>query len=151
MRKEKLDQLAERMSKEITESLGGFMPKVPRGFLDMELGPPHIHTLEIISRCKKPPKISEIGRRLSISFAMMTHIIDRLESKELLRRESDAKDRRIIRIKLNRKGKALIERMKNFHKRHILNMLSKFEEKDRKEFVEAMDTILNILLKYRRG
>src|SRR3972149_7575629 len=44
--------------------------------------------------------IAEIGERLQIPKPQMTHLIDRLQSLELVSRQTDAGDRRIINIAL---------------------------------------------------
>lgn len=150
MKEKQIKQFVEKMSERMPEAIKGLFPKMPRGFLDLELGPPHMHTLGMISKRKSSPKISEIAKSLSISSAMMTRIIDRLESKGLVSRTSDPNDRRAIRVKLTSRGKVVSRKMRDFHKRHMINMLNTFEEKDRESFMEAVTVITDIMVKYRR-
>ncbi len=150
MKEEKIRQFVEKISKEMPEAIKGMIPKVTRGLLDFELGPAHIFTLEMISKRKSSPKISEIAKSLPVSFAMMTRIIDRLESKGLVSRSSDPSDRRAIRVKLTLKGKAVSRKIRGFRKQHMMNMLNGFEEKDREVFMEAITVITDIMVKYGR-
>ncbi len=150
MKEEQVNRFIEKMLEEMPEAVKGLMPKITKKFLDLELGPPHMHTLKTISEHKNLLKISEISKELSISFAMMTRIIDRLELRGLVSRTSDPNDRRAIRVKLTPRGKVVSRKMKDFQKKHMIKVLNKFEEKDREAFMEAIDRITSILSKYGR-
>ncbi len=53
--------------------------------------------------------IAELGGKLLRSPANMTAAIDRLEDQKLVERVRDEADRRVIRVRLTREGKTLIE------------------------------------------
>ncbi len=132
-----------------------FKPKFSRKqlkkMLDLDISMPHIMVLKTISESKEPPKISEIGRKLSIPFAIMTRIIDRLQSKGLAKRINDPKDRRNYRIELTRKGNELSKKAHEIHMKHMMKVLDKLEENDRESFLKAVMTIITILSKYKEG
>jgi DNA-binding MarR family transcriptional regulator len=53
--------------------------------------------------------VAEIGERLQIAKAQMTHLIDKLVELDLVRREMDETDRRTLNIALTEKGRGLLE------------------------------------------
>ncbi len=55
--------------------------------------------------------IAEIGERLQIPKSQMTHLIDRLERLEIVARQSNPADRRIINIALTDRGRRIIEEL----------------------------------------
>ncbi len=61
--------------------------------------------LHILAMSGSSP-ISEIGRRVCISKPHMTAIIDSLTGEGLVTRRPDPADRRVIRIRITRKGQA---------------------------------------------
>ncbi len=150
MEKDGVERFVEKALRGMPEAMKGLMPKMPKNFLDMELGLPHMHTLRVISECKGSLKISEISKELSISFAMMTRIVDRLESIGLVNRASDPNDRRVVRVKLTLKGRIVSKKIKDFEKKHMMKVLNEFEVEDRKAIMDAIDSIMSILSKYGR-
>ena len=55
--------------------------------------------------------IYEIERRMIYRFANVTRLVDRLEAQGLLKRNQDAKDRRVSRVVITVKGRRLMERL----------------------------------------
>lgn len=66
----------------------------------------------------------ELSRLLLVTSGNLTGIVDRLEARRLLRREPDAQDRRVIRVKLTGKGRAMTARMLPRHKEDLGQILS---------------------------
>lgn len=122
--------------------------KMMAKILSLDISIHHIAVLQIVAHSSQMLKISEIGKTLSIPFAMMTRIIDKIESQGLVERVSDPNDRRIYRIRMTRKGKELTKRACEMHKKQILAALSRFNEIDRAAFIKAMIILKDILIKY---
>ena len=143
---------------EIVERLNEMMPKFNQRFklkldlindiIKLDLGVPHIMTMMMISKCKMSPIISDIAKNLSISYPMMTYIIDRLESKKLLKRIRNTKDRRIVRVVLTKKGEEILSRFHTSHKKRIKDFLETLNKSDRKKFIKSMNEMFDILDKY---
>jgi DNA-binding MarR family transcriptional regulator len=53
--------------------------------------------------------VAQIGEKLQIAKAQMTHLIDKLVALDLVRREMGEADRRTLNIALTEKGQALLE------------------------------------------
>ncbi|MFD2881340.1 MarR family winged helix-turn-helix transcriptional regulator [Paenibacillus rhizoplanae] len=50
-------------------------------------------------------KVSEISRFLGLTPPTVTQLINSLEAKQMVERQADASDRRVVRIKLTEQGK----------------------------------------------
>ncbi len=67
---------------------------------------------------------AEIGAKMLRSPGNMTTAVDRLEERDLVRRQRDSKDRRVVRVCLTRKGTSFVERVMPDHVRTITETMS---------------------------
>ena len=65
----------------------------------------------------------ELSRLLLVTSGNLTGIVDRLESDGLVRRETDDRDRRLVRIVLTKKGRQLVEQIMPLHAMDIRALL----------------------------
>jgi DNA-binding MarR family transcriptional regulator len=87
----------------------------------------------------------EMSKHLSIDTGLMTRMLDKLEAKGVLKRSRSNTDRRVVDLKLTRKGEAIAaeiptialpvlnERVRNFSKaefKELLRLLGKFIDAD---------------------
>lgn len=80
-----------------------------------------------------PRRVSLLARRLSVSTPTMTGILDRLVRQDLISRQDDPEDRRVVLNALTEKGQGLIERLQPVQPdrlRAIVNHLASGERKD---------------------
>mgnify|MGYP001609783853 CR=1 FL=1 len=117
--------------------------------LKMGLEMVHIMIINLIGKSEEKPMISEIGKRLIISNAKMTYIIDEMESKKLLERKRIDKDRRIVRLSLTKKGEEVMKKDEDRIKHQMKLFLQSLNEKERDRFVKAIETIYSVLKKYK--
>ena len=68
---------------------------------------PHMEIMLILRETERQ-HIAEIGERLLIPKPQMTHLINRLVNLDLLERQADEMDRRIINVSLTDKGKKML-------------------------------------------
>jgi DNA-binding MarR family transcriptional regulator len=148
MKGSEVDQFAERVAGKLGLIFKALSLGLKKKLCQMKIGPPHMKVLFLLCSMEKEPTISRISKTLSISLAMMTRIIDRLEEKKLVQRISDPKDRRVIRIHITKKGRKLAHELKELRKKEIVRLMSSFNRKDRKKFMNSMDTVLEVLLRY---
>jgi DNA-binding MarR family transcriptional regulator len=66
----------------------------------------------------------ELSRLLLVTSGNLTGIVDRLEARQLVRRQADARDRRLVRIKLSKKGSAMTRQMLPRHAEDISEVLA---------------------------
>ena len=88
--------------------------------------------------------LSEVGRRLVVTKANVTGLMDRLERQELIRRDSDTPDRRVIRACLTPRGTELLQKALPERDRVIDDLLAGLTPEEK-----AM--LIGLLTKLRRG
>ena len=76
----------------------------------VRLGPTEVGVLEILGALGEATP-SKMAQTLRAARSSMTHALDRLERRGLVRRVRDPQDRRSIRIVLTRRGKETAERV----------------------------------------
>jgi DNA-binding MarR family transcriptional regulator len=76
--------------------------------VDLDISPLHIEIMKLLEGAGKL-NITEIGEKLQIARAQMTHLIDKLVDLEMVERQAGKDDRRMINILLTAKGKATLE------------------------------------------
>ena len=73
--------------------------------------------------------MSEIAEKLSVSKPNVTTLIDKLIEEGLTERLSDKQDRRIVKIKLTKKGAALLKKIKIFTGNKSIRSCLPFQKK----------------------
>ena len=131
--------------KKIMRKLGG---PIDEDLMKLNLDMPHVAILDIITHSEIEPMMSEIGKKLGISKAMITHIIDSMEEKELVKRVEDPKDRRIIRIHVTKLGKGVINKIELHHRNKLKSFLLSLSPSDRNLFINAIRVTHKIFAKY---
>jgi DNA-binding MarR family transcriptional regulator len=89
----------------------------------------------------------ELSRLLLVTSGNLTGIVDRLERDQLVRREPDSDDRRVIRIRLTPKGRRLTEAMLPRHADDIQEVLSAMP----KDQLSQLGDLLGALRDYLHG
>jgi DNA-binding MarR family transcriptional regulator len=81
-----------------------------------DIVPPHFQIMKLLEEAGTL-HVAEIGERLQIARPQMTHLIDRLVELNIVDRETNSEDRRMLNIRLNEKGKTILKE----HDRQIIN------------------------------
>ncbi|TCS78401.1 MarR family winged helix-turn-helix transcriptional regulator [Pectinatus cerevisiiphilus] len=87
---------------------------------------------------------SEIGERLSIIKQQLSPLIDRLENGGFVRRVSDTKDRRRVRIKMTTKGRQFINNHQQLIKVRLETTLATLSEEEIVEFGNSLHTLAKL-------
>jgi DNA-binding MarR family transcriptional regulator len=84
---------------------GRFSAARPAG----ELSTSQYHLLEPLAAAGGPLCVGEVADSAGVSAPSATRMLDGLESRGLVHRERDERDRRIVRVELSDEGRALVE------------------------------------------
>jgi len=76
--------------------------------IDVDIKFPHFEIMRVLQE-EGTLHVAEIGEKLLIAKAQMTHLIDKLVGLNLVEREMDSTDRRTLNIALTDKGRRLLE------------------------------------------
>lgn len=93
---------------------------------------------------------SDLGKRLVVTRASVTSILDKLEAKGLVVRNSVDGNRRIRHVELTPEGLKLVKKIEPIYRRNIHKLLSCFSDVECKQIISYMEKIRERLktLKY---
>ena len=80
--------------------------------IDVDITPLHFEIMTLLEEAGTL-HVAEIGERLQIARAQMTHLIDKLVDLNIVERKMDIADRRIINITLTGRGRVFLKEHKN--------------------------------------
>jgi len=92
--------------------------------------------------------IKEIREELNLTAGRITHILQSLESKKLLQRIPDAKDKRNVNIKLLPKASPLIENLHDNYKRLHENMLKNVSGIEMDNIQTSLTALVDVFKKW---
>jgi len=134
----------------IVENLFRIMPLIRRKLLKVDLAAldkdiSHLHfvIMTILDEAGMLP-VSVIGKRLGISKPQMTHLVDKLISLRLVKRLPDARDRRIINVRLTDNGKITLEECRKLISDNIRGKLSCLKDEELAELSASLEKIRDI-------
>ncbi|MFR1708484.1 MAG: MarR family winged helix-turn-helix transcriptional regulator [Clostridium sp.] len=107
---------------------------------DYDITPAQFEALQIIIN-NNQVTISELSNKLYQAPSTITDLIDRMESKELVQRVRDVKDRRIVRIKALDKGNKILEAVIMERCKFLDYALEDVSRKDKDNFTEYLNTL----------
>lgn len=92
-----------------------------------------------------PLSPSQIARHIMVKSSTVTGVVDRLESKGLVRRLRNSPDRRVITIELTEAGERLAENAPPPIQRKIVEGLRRMPEPEIRKIVEGLKKLTNML------
>lgn len=84
---------------------------------------------------------AELGKRLVVTRASITSVLDKLESKDLVRRIDVPGNRRIHHVELTHKGTELIDHVEPVYRNEVHNVLDDFDEAECAALIDYMEKI----------
>lgn len=85
--------------------------------------------------------VGELARELDVSLPGATAVVYKLEGRGLLFREQDRIDRRVVRLRLSREGKALLGRLRQALEGAVVRALEGVDESTRLGLLEATQKV----------
>ena len=104
-----------------------------------------IHTLEAIGMYDEKT-MSEVAQNLKITVGTLTTAINKLIKKEYVERKRIEEDRRVVLIKLTKKGKLAYRLHEKFHKDMVNTAIDGLNEKEEEVLIHSL-TDLNTFFK----
>ncbi len=137
---------------EFSKKLNELMPNLLKEFTRRQKNPlakgeislPQLFVLNFIKN-KGEAIMGEISRHMATTLSAATGIVDRLVQAHLLTRERDEEDRRIVRIKLTRRGKGIVESVEKERFLLIKDVFGRLSERERQNYLEILEKVYRIL------
>jgi DNA-binding MarR family transcriptional regulator len=105
--------------------------------LQLKFTPSQLEVIRYVAE-KENPTMKDIARHLRITAPSVTTIINLLHKKELLKREFDPGDRRVVRIVLAPKAWKFFSVMKDKKLMILKNIFSKLDRDDKRELIRML-------------
>lgn len=102
--------------------------------------PPQFDALLILDRAGDLT-IGELSNRLYLAYSTTTDLVDRLERAEFVVRARDTADRRVVLVKLQAKGKLVIERVLDARRAYLGIVLESFDESERQQILNVLTVL----------
>ncbi|WNS42559.1 MarR family transcriptional regulator [Paenibacillus sp. MMS20-IR301] len=97
------------------------------------------------SRSAEGLKVSEISRFLGLTPPTVTQLINSLEAKQMLQRQPDPSDRRVVRIKLTEQGKIITRRAREHMDATLNKMVEYLGEEESDHLAELLLKVHNFM------
>ncbi|MBN2144685.1 MAG: MarR family transcriptional regulator [Candidatus Aureabacteria bacterium] len=140
-----LSDFADKIVEAMRALTRGFGKKHSNELCRGKITMPQFIILDFLSS-RSGAKMRDVATFLEISTAAVTGIVDRLQKSGYLDRLPDSRDRRIIHLKLSRKGNALVEKIHKERRQMLISMFSRISQSEREEYLRILTKIKNAIL-----
>jgi DNA-binding MarR family transcriptional regulator len=111
---------------------------------DADTSPTQLAALSTIER-RGPLTLGDLAASERVQPPTITAAVDRLEQRDLVRRSTDATDRRVVRVEITAAGRKLLARHRSRKTAYLARRLDALEPRDRavlEEAVEILDRVM---------
>lgn len=113
----------------------------PKELRSLELTIPQFTVLKnLVARDNE--KMSNLALAMEVTLGNITALVNRLISIGYVRRRSDPKDRRIVRVKLTAKGRNLAKKIMEHQRRQMIKLMGNFSVKDREDYLRIIGKLI---------
>jgi DNA-binding MarR family transcriptional regulator len=114
--------------------------------IDVDTTPLHFEILRLLEKEGKL-HVAEIGEKLHIAKAQMTHLIDKLADLNMVERKTDIDDRRTINITLTGQGRAFLDEHKNRLVHTAVDTMSRLTDEELEDLANTLKKLRDMLAK----
>lgn len=127
-------QLGDRVFREL-------LPIVPKELLHLDLTMPQLKVVLLLF-LNGPTRMSDLASGLSVSLATATGVVDRLVERDIVLREGQPQDRRVVLCHLSEKGQDLIGGMWQSARERAKELLGAIAPSRLQLVTEALEALL---------
>ena len=95
--------------------------------------------------------MGEVAKAFGVTLPAVTHIVDRLEQKNLLTRVDHPTDRRVYVLDLTRPGQALVEELQAIRLSAMEEVLAGMSVADRRSVISGLETLVDAATRVSKG
>lgn len=111
------------------------------GGLPCPLSPPQIATLSCLQESTAPLLMKEVAARLHVTPPSATPVIESLAASGYLRRLTDRRDRRAVRLALTPKGRRMLSAARRAHAMKMRAIISVLSPEDRESLARVLERL----------
>ena len=140
MQENDVEKCAEELIFLVSAIFKAFRIQRPEKLFDIGISMSEMDVLQYLFS-KPKPSMSEMGKDLYIDLSTLTRIVDKLVKKNLVVREPDLEDRRVIRVTISAEGREIGEKFKQKGKEKAKSVLRQMTLEERRTFLSLLETI----------
>jgi|WetSurMetagenome_2_1015567.scaffolds.fasta_scaffold143672_2 DNA-binding MarR family transcriptional regulator len=137
----KRDEMVQSLIEKMSSLIKSMHTKHGFPFGEFQLSRPQIMIMMFISKNKEEVSTKDLAKFLNVTSGAITQFIDPLAEKNLINREQDANDRRIIRITLTQSAAKRFTSFKNDYYKSVTPAFSSLDEKDIRQMILLLNKI----------
>lgn len=123
---------------ELVRHVSNIIRKRGRDILaDFDLTPPQLNALQYLQSFGNLT-IGELGEKMYLACSTATDLIDRMERNDLVERERDPHDRRVVRLRIKEKGYRMLDEVMTSRKRYLSTVLDQVTDDDKRQIVYSL-------------
>ena len=145
-----IQEFADKLDKIMSVIIKEFSRRQTNELYKGEITLPQFLVLEFL-RADGELKMKDLASNMHVSTAAMTGIVDRLVRDGYVVRSPDAKDRRIIKIKLVEKGSQIVKKIIKERRQMIIRIFGKISGGERRDYLNILTHIKDVLQKENAG
>ena len=135
------DELVESTLQLTDKAFRDLFPILPKEWLSLDLTMPQLKVVLLLFT-NGPERMGTIASALGVSLATATGVVDRLVEKDMVTREGDPNDRRIVLVRLSGKGETLITGLWQLARGNIEALLRALDQRKLQLLNEALRALL---------
>ena len=135
------DELIESTLQLTDKAFRDLFPILPKEWLGLDLTMPQLKVVLLLF-LNGPERMGTIASALGVSLATATGVVDRLVEKDMVTREGDPNDRRIVLILLSGKGEKLITGLWQLARGNTEALLKALDQRKLQLLNEALKALL---------
>lgn len=128
-------------SQEAVQALRGIITHVTGdasgAWMDLDVTMPQMKVLMLL-RENGALRVGVLARHLAVSTPTITGIVDRLVRQELVRREDDPSDRRVVLNVLTPKGEQLMERLRHRSDEELMRVIGSLSAQEQTDLARVL-------------
>lgn len=103
--------------------------------------------LSVISMLEKygEQKVGELSLKMRLSDSTVSGILDRLEQKDIIKRERAKNDRRVVKISLTGKSQKFCKDFRQKKEKYFTQLLKKLSEQEIKDIIKGLEILNRVL------
>ena len=135
------DELIESTLQLTDKAFRDLFPILPKEWLSLDLTMPQLKVVLLLFT-NGPERMGTIASALGVSLATATGVVDRLVEKDMVTREGDPNDRRIVLIRLSDKGEQIITGLWQLARVNTEALLKALDQRKLQLLNEALSALL---------
>ena len=121
----------------------------PKGLLRINLTTAQIKLLTCFSD-KDSQSMTELSISLAVSMPTITAMVDRLETANMVKRERNSVDRRVVQVRLTAAGKKELKKLTHIRRDEMEKILMNLSAKEMNTFLGSIELVARLLTKARQ-